>query len=174
MADPAGVLLRCVGGMLRRPGSGQVLVDCEDGGHLLVDPPRPVWDRSALTPTELHAWSSLVAAAAQAMLEVLPALSGGCINYWDAGNWSLNPALPPAGPKAPRQHRQLHLHLLGRSPSARSPDWQWGEAPRFPRWVDRQSWALPHRPLPEAACRAVAERCRALLLQRFALASELG
>jgi hypothetical protein len=35
-------------------------------------------------------WSFLVTAAGKAMLDVLPQLQGGCINYFDAGNWQLH------------------------------------------------------------------------------------
>ena len=51
----------------------------------------------------------------RAMLETLPQLVGGCLNYWDAGNWALNPAAEPAGPKDPRIARVLHQ----RSPASR-------------------------------------------------------
>ncbi|MGZ5446485.1 MAG: hypothetical protein ACXWLY_31685 [Thermoanaerobaculia bacterium] len=63
-----------------------VLVDREDGGNLIVEPPRDVWERSELTAEELTLWSFLIAATGRAMLDVLPQLEGGCINYWEAGN----------------------------------------------------------------------------------------
>jgi hypothetical protein len=151
------VLLDCPGGTLLRPDAGSVLVGRADGGHLVVNPPRPVWDRSALTADELHAWSSLVAAAGFAMLAELPPLEGGCINYWDAGNWALNEAAEPPGPKTGRAHRQLHLHLLGRSPRAADPDFRWGEAPRFPPFAERVAWATAHEPLTPDECTRVAK-----------------
>lgn len=67
-----------------------LLVDRKDGGHLCVDPPRDVWERGELSAEELAQWSYLVAAAGSAMIEALPQLEGGCINYWEAGNWSLH------------------------------------------------------------------------------------
>jgi diadenosine tetraphosphate (Ap4A) HIT family hydrolase len=150
-------LLTLAGGTLVRPDRGAALVSREDGGHLIVNPPRQVWDRTALEPAELYAWSALVAAAARAMLETLPQLAGGCINYWDAGNWSVNTAAEPVGTKRGIDHRQTHLHLLGRSLDARSPSWQWGEAPRFPAFRDRHAWAAAHEPLTDEECRRIVE-----------------
>ena len=150
-------LLTCAGGSLVLPDAALVLVDRDDGGNLVVDPPRPVWDRGELAADELHAWSDLVAAAGAAMLAQLPQLAGGCLNYWDAGNWALNAAAPPAGPKTGPVHRKLHLHLLGRSPRATDPDLRWGEAPRFPDYADRLAWAAPHARLtPDECARIVA------------------
>ena len=146
------VLFSCAGGTLVRPDPGGVLVGRADGGHLVVNPPRPVWDRSALAAGELHAFSSLVAAAGFAMLATLPPLEGGCLNYWDAGNWALNEAADPPGPKSGSTHRQLHLHLLGRSPRAPDPDFRWGEAPRFPPFAQRHAWARAHAPLTADDC----------------------
>lgn len=128
------------------------LNDRRDGGHLVVSPPRDVWDRSALSRVELAAWSELVAATGHAMLDVLPQLEGGCINYWDAGNWSLHDDAEPRGPKIGRAHRHLHLHVFGRSRSAVSAAWSWGEAPRFPAFVDRVAWAASFRPLDHDEC----------------------
>ena len=145
-------LLTCAGGSLVLPDAGLVLVDRNDGGNLVVNPPRTVWDRSALAADELRDWSCLVAAAGAAMLGELPQLADGCINYWDAGNWALNADAAPAGPKTGPAHRQLHLHLLGRSPGARDPDFRWGEAPRFPAYADRLAWARAHRRLTAAEC----------------------
>jgi hypothetical protein len=159
-------LLTCAGGSLVLPDAALVLVDRDDGGNLVVDPPRPVWDRSALEAPELHAWSSLVAAAGGAMLAVLPQLADGCINYWDAGNWALNDDAPPVGPKSGPQHRQLHLHLLGRSPHATDPDFRWGEAPRFPDFEHRHAWAAPHARLQPAECLAIVSTTHRLLLER--------
>jgi hypothetical protein len=151
------VLLSCAGGDLVLPDAALVLVDRDDGGNLVVNPPRPVWDRSALAAHELHAWSSLVAAAGAAMLATLPQLADGCLNYWDAGNWALNDDAPPPGPKSGPRHRQLHLHLMGRSPRATDPDFRWGEAPRFPDYADRHAWATSHaRLMPDECARVVA------------------
>ena len=164
-------LVSCAGGQLVLPDATLVLVDRADGGNLVVNPPRPVWDRGALDPDELARWSCLVAAAGSAMLAELPQLSGGCINYWDAGNWALNDAAAPAGPKVGNVHRQLHLHLLGRSRDATDPDLRWGEAPRFPAYADRLAWAAPHARLRPDECLAVVRRAEALLLERYGYAA---
>ena len=139
------------------------LVDRADGGNLIVNPPRSVWDRSELTADELTAWSFLVAATGRAMLDVLPQLEGGCINYWDAGNWALNDAAEPRGPKTASLHRRVHLHLLGRSPRAKHPAWKWGEAPVWPPYLERIEWSVNFRPLTDAECAAVVERLRSIL-----------
>ena len=52
------------------------------------------------------------------MLDELPQLEGGCIGYWEASNWALNDLAEPRGPKSPREHRRVHMHLFGRSPRA--------------------------------------------------------
>lgn len=149
------------------PAEGSTLNDRADGGHLIVNPARSVWDRSALNQNELTSWSFLVAAAGRAMLETLPQLEGGCINYWDAGNWALNDLAAPAGPKNPRQHRALHLHLFGRSPRSQSASWQWGESPFFPRFVDRGDWAASNRSLSPSECAAITERIGPILVGTY-------
>jgi hypothetical protein len=164
------VLLSCAGGDLVLPDAALVLVDRDDGGNLVVNPPRPVWDRSALATDELMRWSALVAAAGAAMLEALPQLHDGCINYWDAGNWALNAAAAPVGPKTGPEHRQLHLHLLGRSPRATDPDFRWGEAPRFPDYADRLSWAAPHARLTPGECVRVVRGTQARLHTAYGFA----
>lgn len=155
------------GGTIVRPT--KVLCDRADGGHLIVNPPRTVWERSVLTPDELVAWSLLVAATGQAMLEVLPVLKGGCLNYWEAGNWALHDLAPPVGPKRPEEHRQVHLHIFGRSPRATHPDWRWGESPRFPDYAASDRWSAQFAPLTEDECARVAERVEALLATRYRL-----
>ena len=151
---------------------GQLLLDRTDGGHLVVDPPRPVWERSELAPSELVAFSALVACAGRAMLDVLPQLAGGCINYWEAGNWSLHETAEPAGAKDPRAHRRVHLHLLGRSPAARHPSWRWGEAPAFPPFAERRAWSAGFRPLEGAECAGVAGATAARLRERWGWTAE--
>ena len=151
------------GGEVVLPEAGRVLVPRLDGGHLIVNPPRTVWERSELAPVELVRWSALVASAGRAMLDVLPQLAGGCINYWEAGNWALHDEAEPAGPKTAPQHRQVHLHLLGRSRTAAHPAWQWGEAPAFPRFRDRRAWSSAFEPLTPAECDAVAARIGQIL-----------
>jgi diadenosine tetraphosphate (Ap4A) HIT family hydrolase len=156
-------LLRAGGGELALPAPGAALVDRADGGHLIVNPPRPVWERSELTPDELARWSFLVSAAGRAMLESLPQLDGGCLNYWEAGNWSLHDDAEPAGPKAPRDARRVHLHLIGRSRRSGDPAWRWGEAPLFPRFAARQAALAGYERLTAAECRAVVARTESLL-----------
>ena len=140
-------LFMCDGGVIAMPDPTLVFVDRHDGGHLVVIPPREVWERSELTAAELTHWSSLVAATGKAMLDVLPQLEGGCINYWEAGNWALNQQAEPYGFKTAKEHRKVHLHLLGRSPTATNRSLRWGEAPTFPDFVDRYSWAERNQPL---------------------------
>jgi hypothetical protein len=154
-------LFECTGGRVVLPDL--VLVDRGDGGHLCVNPPRDVWERGELDPRELTSWSFLVAATGKAMLAVLPQLEGGCINYWEAGNWALNDEAEPRGPKTAPKHRRVHLHLFGRSRHATHPSWRWGEAPRFPDFADRTAWASGFEPLTVTECRAVVERTAALL-----------
>jgi hypothetical protein len=160
-------LFKCAGGEVVLPDL--VLVDREDGGHLVVNPPRVVWERSELAASELAAWSFLVAATGRAMLENLPQLAGGCINYWEAGNWSLHADAEPRGPKPPREHRQVHLHLLGRSTLAKSPSWRWGEAPVFPEFARRHEWASGHTPLSSDECRAVVTAVETILARDYSL-----
>lgn len=163
--------------LLHASGSVQlpakVLCDRADGGHLLVIPPRPVWERTALEADELAAWSLLVAATGQAMLETLPALRDGCLNYWEAGNWALNDLAPPTGPKQPRRDRHMHLHIFGRSRHAQHPDWAWGESPRFPAFTEADRWSAQFAPLSADECDAIVERANALLLSRYRIIDTL-
>lgn len=133
------------------------LIGRADGGHLVVHPPRSVWERSELAPSELAAWALLVAATGAAMLECLPQLRRGCINYWEAGNWSLHDASAPVGPKSTHDHRRVHLHLFGRSRAAMHPSWHWGEAPAFPRFADRIEWARHFDPLTPVECASIGQ-----------------
>lgn len=165
------ILLSCAGGDIALPDPLLVLVDREDGGALIVDPPRPVWERSLLRPEELATWSYLVAAAGEAMLAVLPQLEGGCINYWEAGNWALNREAAPAGPKKAPEFRRVHMHLLGRSRSATSADCAWGEAPRFPSFAARHQWAAGNRQLRVDECEAIVAKARLLLAEKYGMAA---
>ena len=162
------ILLDCAGGTVALPS--MPMTGRRDGGHLLVNPPRPVWERSELTPVELTHWSFLVAATGRAMLDTLPQLAGGCVNYWEAGNWALNVLAEPVGPKTPRDHRRVHLHILGRSPRASHPDWQWGESPRFPRFAESKNPSSEFDPLDPDECTAIRAQIETLLTQTYAMA----
>lgn len=146
------------GGTVSVPQPGHALIDRADGGHLIVTPPRRVWERSALSSRELAAWGELVAAVGRSMLHTLPQLTDGCINYWEASNWLLHNDAVPQGPKSVRAHRDVHLHVIGRSRQALHPAWQWGEAPAFPRFADRQRWSAEFAPLTVAECQAVVQQ----------------
>ena len=104
-------LFSCDGGHLMLPARASLLVSRENGGNLVVNPPRPVWERSELTPAELTQFAFLVGASGRAMIDVLPQLAGGCVNYWEAGNWALHDEAEPKGPKRAESHR--HLVALG-------------------------------------------------------------
>ena len=75
------------------------------------------------------------------MLDVLPQLQAGLINYFNAGNWGLHDLAEPKGPKTAKAYRKVHMHLLGRSRTATDSSWRWGEAPKFPDFIERRSWA---------------------------------
>lgn len=160
-------LFQCSGGDITLPNAELVLVSREDGGNLVVNPPRPVWERSELTPEELKAWSCLVAAAGHAMLSVLPQLEGGCVNYWEAGNWALHPLAEPKGDKSARDHRSVHLHLLGRSRTPANSHMQWGEAPSFPRFEQRHEWAASHKRLTPEEAGAIVDATEHRLLKFY-------
>lgn len=167
-------LYECAGGVLTLPAQGVLLADRADGGNLVVNPPRDVWERSALSCAELTAWAHLVAAAGEAMLSALPALEGGCINYWEAGNWALNDAAAPKGPKTAPMHRSVHLHLIGRSRFAKSPHHVWGEAPRFPAYADRLAWAADHKRLTPDESVAVVAKTDTVLREKFGMRDRDG
>jgi len=162
-------IFSCAGGEVCLPPVP--MTDRADGGNLMVLPPRVVWDRTELSVDELIRWSLLVAATAQSMLNVLPQLRDGCINYWDAGNWALNHDAEPKGLKSPRQHRKMHLHLLGRSPSCKDPDWQWGESPIFPRFDKSDNGSVKREQLNEAECLAIITNIKSLLSGKYIIGS---
>jgi hypothetical protein len=168
-AMPPLTLLRCAGGDLVLPDRAALLASRLDGGNLVVHPPRPVWERSELRPDELTAWTFLVAAAGRAMIDTLPQLVGGCVNYWEAGNWALNDAAEPTGRKTAREHRRMHLHLLGRSPASRRPGWRWGESPIFPAFAERHTWAQGFERLTAEECRQVVAATCETLRDRYAV-----
>jgi diadenosine tetraphosphate (Ap4A) HIT family hydrolase len=149
------------GGSVSSPTT--TLCDRADGGHLIVYPAREVWERSELSPLELAHWSYLVAATGRAMLDVLPQLRDGCVNYWEAGNWALNDDALPPGPKNVQESRRVHHHIFGRSRHARDPDWQWGEAPRFPPYLHTKAWSQRFSPLSAEECAALSVRIEQLL-----------
>jgi hypothetical protein len=164
---PAPESFSCDGGSLLVPRV--VLCDRADGGHLIVNPPRDVWERSELAAHELTRWSFLVAATGEAMLEVLPQLEGGCVNYWEAGNWALHDHAEPKGAKDVRLSRRVHLHIFGRSGSAQHNDWRWGESPKFPDYVDSQKWASQFSPLRADEFERVKSRVALLLNEKYAV-----
>ena len=165
------LIFKCVGGEVVVPDQ-LVLIDRMDGGTLIVLPPREVWERSELDRDELTAWSFLIAATGRAMIDTLPQLEGGCINYWDAGNWSLNELADPVGPKTGSQARKVHMHLLGRSSDAKNPSTLWGEAPKFPDYVDRLKWASNNERLTAAESRDVVARVEEILKTKYEMSSE--
>jgi diadenosine tetraphosphate (Ap4A) HIT family hydrolase len=161
----AKVVYKGPGGRVVVPSG--LFLDRSDGGHLVVNPPRDVWECSELTAEELVRWSFLVAAAGRAMIDSLPQLKGGCVNYFEAGNWALNDAAPPRGPKTAPEHRSMHMHIFGRSRGASHPSWRWGEAPRLPLYKDRKAFSTAFRPLDAKECAAIAARLKSLLTTRY-------
>ena len=161
----SGVIYKGAGGTVLLPSS--VFLDRADGGHLIVNPPRTVWEQSELTSIELMHWCFLVGAIGRAMIDALPQLEGGCVNYFEAGNWALNDAAPPKGPKRASEHRRVHMHVFGRSPRAKHASWRWGEAPKLPDYRERKAWAAGFRPLEEKECRAIIRLARTLLKKRY-------
>jgi hypothetical protein len=166
-------LFTCNGGDIVLPDETLVLVGRRDGGNLVVNPPREVWERSELKPAELTYWSFLVAATGKAMLDVLPQLKDGCINYWEAGNWALNGNADPKGFKTAKDFRKVHLHLLGRSPAAASSSYKWGEAPKFPVFDDRFEWAAKNDRLSAEECRNITARAETLLNEIYGMDKNL-
>src|SRR5580765_5602697 len=157
------MLFTCLGGHLALPDKGSVLVSRENGGNLLVNPLRDVWERGELTLVELTQWSFLVASAGQAMLKAVPQLEGGCINYWEAGNWALNFEAEPKGAKNAKEFRKMHLHLLGRSRSSTDPSWKWGESPKFPMFIDKHVYSATYERLSSAECLLIVTQTEKLL-----------
>jgi hypothetical protein len=169
------MLFRCAGGDVALPAADLVLVDRADGGNLIVSPPREVWDRGELSAHELTPWSFLVAATGRAMLDTLPQLAKGCVNYWDAGNWTLNRDAEPKGLlKSGPEHRRVHLHVLGRSREAKSPNWTWGEAPYWSSYADRHAWAKNFKRLTAEESRAIVSAIESILQEKYGVpASEI-
>jgi hypothetical protein len=164
-------LFTCKGGVVMLPDAQLVFFDRREGGHMIVNPPRVLWERGELAAEELSRWSSLVAATGQAMLDALPQLDGGCVNYFEAGNWALHDDAEPKGRKTARAHKSVHLHLFGRSPEATDPSWKWGEAPKFPDFKDRHAWAASRKCLTETECAKIVARIAVLLRDRYSMNS---
>ena len=160
------IIYRGAGGSVVLPK--MVFLDRADGGHLIINPPKDVWEASELSPLDVAHWCFLYGAIGRAMIDVLPQLDGGCVNYFEAGNWALNAAAPPRGPKRAQDRRRVHMHVFGRSPQARHPSWRWGEAPRLPDYKDRQRWAAGFEPLTAKECSAIVRRAKELLKKRYA------
>jgi hypothetical protein len=114
-------------------------------------------------------WSFLVTATGKAMLEVLPQLQGGCINYFDAGNWGLHDHAEPQGPKTAQAYRKVHMHLFGRSRTATDPSWRWGEAPKFPDFIERRSWMAQFERLRAEECQAIVAQVNTLLQTHYGM-----
>jgi diadenosine tetraphosphate (Ap4A) HIT family hydrolase len=161
------IIYRGAGGTVVLPK--MVFLDRTDGGHLIINPPKEVWEASELSALDLAHWCFLYGAIGRAMIDVLPQLDGGCVNYFEAGNWALGDAAPPKGKKkrAP-DYRRVHMHVFGRSPQAKHPSWRWGEAPRLPDWKDRQKWAAGFEPLTEKECKAIVKQAKDILRRRYA------
>ena len=165
-------IFSCIGGEIHLPDKDLVLVDRQDGGNLIVNPPREVWERSELSPRELIHWSYLVAATGRGMIDVLPQLRGGCVNYWEAGNWALNIDAVPKGPKVTPMIRRVHLHLFGRSRFASNDSWKWGEAPKFPDFNDRFRWSSGFRQLDPEECCSIVTAVERSLTSEYGMTSE--
>lgn len=163
------VLFKFSGGFITLPSL--ILIDRNDGGNLVVMPASKVWERSELGKEELFNWSCLVAATGKAMLDVLPQLENGCINYWEAGNWALNAMAEPVGQKNAIDHRIVHMHLLGRNPRSKNLETLWGEAPIFPMFQDARNWAAKNAPLTSKECKSVVNRVQEILFEKYGINS---
>ena len=146
------ILLACDGGHLVLPHRASLLLSREHGGNLVVNPPRPVWERSELSSAELTQFGFLVAAGGRAMIDTLPQLSGGCVNYWEAGNWALNDAAEPTGRKDARSHRSDAPAPARPEPRVDRSGMGVGESPRFPAFADRDTWGATYQRLTAAEC----------------------
>jgi hypothetical protein len=168
----SATLFATSGGRIVLPLGASLLVSRENGGALLVLPPRPVWERSELAAAELADWSFLVAAAGGAMLESLPQSARRLHQLLEAGNWALHDDAEPRGPKTAPAFRQMHLHLLGRSRRSTSPAWKWGESPRFPAFAERHTWGRDFEPLRAAECLDIVTRLESRLRQHYDVPSD--
>ena len=81
----------------------------DDGGHLIINPKIAVEDRTRLSREQAIELVKLTMVAGEAMKTVLTrkGIPIGRINYQDNGNW----------------RHELHVHLYGRSATARIQPW---------------------------------------------------
>jgi hypothetical protein len=165
-------LFETSGGSLTLPDRSSLLLDRLSGGNLVVLPPRKVWERTELTREELMNFSFLVASCAKAMLDTLPQLQDGCINYWEAGNWAVNDQSEPIGKKKARDFRKMHLHLLGRNPNSVDPRWQWGESPEFPKFAQRHTYSTKYERLTPDECWLIVSRANEILRSQYNVAAD--
>ena len=94
-----------------------------DGGHLIIKSREQVFSsRADLSPAQAVEFIRLSMMAGEAMAAVLNrrGVAVGRINYQENGNWALRDGKTPF----------FHLHLYGRTMSARTQTW--GEALVFP------------------------------------------
>jgi diadenosine tetraphosphate (Ap4A) HIT family hydrolase len=79
-------------------------VSRSDGGHLIINPTKPVEDRTKLSGEKAIELMKLTMVAGEAMKNVLSqkGIEIGRINYQDNGNW----------------RHELHVHLYGRAHGA--------------------------------------------------------
>ena len=164
------ILFSCNGGHLVLPDRASLLVEPRERRQPVVNPPRAVWERSELTPAELTCFAFLVAAAGRAMIDVLPQLEGGCINYWEAGNWALNDEAEPKGARTRGRIARCTCICSAEARVDRS-GVAWGESPRFPRFADKESWAAAFERLTAGECYQIVSRTDTLLRTTYGLMS---
>jgi len=73
------------------------------------------------------------------------------------------------GPPKARDHRKVHLHVFGRSRKAKDPDWRWGEAPKFPDFIDSKTWSAKFERLRREECEAIGARVETLLTGKYGM-----
>lgn len=108
----------------------------KDGGHLVINPKKPVADRTYLSPDMVVEMALLTNIAGRAMKDGLAerGIKLGRINYQDNGNW----------------RQELHVHLYGRAIDA---TYQvYGEPIKAAR---RPEDKIVQEPLAEEDCRAI-------------------
>jgi hypothetical protein len=138
-----------------------------DGGNLIVLPPREVWDRSELTPAELTQWSFLVAATARAITRRFAAARRRMHQLLGRGQLAAQPTGGATRSEEWARAPQAAHAPAGRSPTATDPSWRWGEAPNFPDFADRHTWAEKFERLNAEECRNIVARAESLLRERY-------